>query len=758
MRTRILSAALLGGSAWAVLATAASAAGADQPSTPSPTVGEVVVTARRTAEPLQKTPVSVTAISQAQLDAQGARNTTDLQGVAPNMNIVQGRGQSDATNIYIRGVGQPDALQTFDPAVGVYVDDVFFPRIVGSMFDLLDLKDVEVLRGPQGTLYGKNTIAGAIKIDTEQPGQAVRAGLDLSYGDYNSITARGFLMGPVSNTLSLGVSALSETHDGYVKDTLNGRTYNDQDTQSFRAQAVWRPASNFTLALSADYAMEHPHLTAGQPTSTLSNAFGIPLDVITTVPQWDWKAQLGASLPNKQPLMSNGASAVATWDLNSNLTLKSITSFRHLQYDYFIDIDATPLQIGDVQVAVHDNTFSQEGQLDFKGGPWNVVAGVYYMHEHIVSAQDAYANDYVANPFPVFAASTFLRTISDDLTTDSLAGYGNAIYAVTDRLHLSAGVRVTEETKTYAFTTSTFSDNPIFDGTYTPAFQQDPKTWTNVSPMASADFQIGPTAMVYARFAEGFQSGGFNGRSDSASTGTLPYGPETLYSYEVGAKTDWFEHRLRLNGDVFYNDYRNFQASVGTFQPGPGGVNTAVNTVVNAGGLDIKGAELELTAAPTSQLRFDAEIGYLDARYSKFVDTTYITPANPTGSRTWETPAFSPKWTIRLGASYTWENILGGRVTLSDQARYHSTMALAVDNSTVAQQPYPGMWQAGYWVDDAQLVWDSRDSHYSLGVYAKNIADTAYRTDAENFYTVGGIMTAYYGDPRTYNVTFRYRY
>ena len=755
MKNRILNAALLGGSAWAVLATAASAAEA---STPSQGVGEIVITARRTAENLQKTPVSVTVMNQAQLDAQGAKNTTDLQGVVPNMNIVQGRGQADATNIYIRGVGQPDALQTFDPAVGVYVDDVYYPRIVGSMFDLLNLRDVEVLRGPQGTLYGKNTIAGAIKIDTEQPGDRLRAGLDLSYGDYNSVIAKGFVMGPVTNTLSLGVSALSETHDGYVRDTLSGRTYNNQDTQSVRGQAVWRPTSNFRLAVTADYTMEHPHLTAGQPTSTLSDAFGIPLDVITSVPQWNWKAQLGSDLPNKEPLMSNGVSAVATWDVNSNLTLKSVTSFRHLQYDYFIDIDSTPLEIGDVQVAVHDNTVSQELQLNYKGGPWNVVAGFYYMHEHIVSAQDAYANDYIANPFPFFAASTFLRTIADDLNTDSVAGYGNAIFAVTDQLHLSAGVRVTEETKKYAFTTSIFSDNPLFDGTYTPVFQQDPKTWTNASPMVSADYQITPEAMVYARFAEGFQSGGFNGRSDSASTGTLPYGPETLYSYEVGAKTDWFEHRLRLDGDIFYNDYRDFQASVGTFQPGPGGVNTAVDAVINAGGLDIKGAELELTAAPTSQLRLDAEIGYLDARYSKFLDTMYITATNPTGSRTWETPAFSPKWTVRLGASYSWDNVFGGRVTLSDQARYRSTTALAIDNSTVNEQPYPGMWQPGYWVDDAQLVWDSSDRHFSLGLYAKNLSDAAYRTDAENFLTVGGILTAYYGDPRTFNVTFRYRY
>ena len=756
MRT-LFKTALLAGAAWSASSTMALAADPAPAPASTTTVGEVVVTARRTNESLQKTPVSVTVVSQAQLDAEGAKDVTDLQGSVPNMNIVHGRGQADSTNIYIRGVGQPDALQTFDPAVGFYVDDVFYPRIVGSMMDLLNLKDIEVLRGPQGTLYGKNTIAGAVKIDTQQPGDTVREGVDLSYGNYNSVIVKGFVEGPVSDTLSLGLSANSETHDGYITDTLNGRKYDNQDTQSVRGQAVWKPSNDFKLVLSADYTHEAAALTAGQPTATLSNAFGVPLDIITNPPKWDWKAQLGSDLPNKEPLETGGVAATATWNVNDAFTIKSITSYRHTDYDYYIDIDATPLQIGDVQLAVRDDTFSEELQFDYKAGAWNVVSGLYYMNEHISSNQDAYADDYIANPFPVFAASTFLRTIHDDLRTDSYAAYANAIYAVNDDLHISAGLRVTDESKKYFFTTSTFSDNPVFDGVYTPAFEQDPKTWVNVSPMVSVDYQVTPAAMIYARIAEGFQSGGFNGRSDSASTGVLPYGPETLWSYEAGFKTDWFDHRLRLNGDVFYNDYRDFQASVGTFQPGPGGINTAVDAVINAGGLSISGAELELTAAPTAQLHFDAEIGYLDAKYTQFNDTSYITPTNPSGSRTWMTPAFSPKWTMRLGPSYRWD-LDNGHITLSDQAVFHSTMAIAVDNASPQMQRYPGMFQPSYWVDDAQLVWDSADGRYSLGLYAKNITNQVYRTDAENFATVGGIMTDYYGDPRTYNITFRYRY
>jgi iron complex outermembrane receptor protein len=737
---------LLTGVAWGV-SSAAVLAAAPPPAPDATTVGEVVVTARRTTESLQKTPVSVSAFSQKQLDAVGARNTTDLQGLVPNMNIVQGRGSSDATNIYIRGVGQPDALQTFDPAVGVYIDDVYYARIRGTMFDLLNLQDLEVLRGPQGTLYGKNTIGGAMKLTTVKPGDSLQAGVDLTVGTYDTVDVKGYVSGPVTDTLSLGLSALSDSHSGYVKDPLNpGRTYNDQDTQAARAQLAWRPASDFRVDLSLDYTDENPHMTVGQATHSLASAFGTPLYTVSgnTPPKWDWKTSTSPNEPNKEPLQSMGASAVETWNINSAFTLKSITAFRHLKYDDYIDIDATPSNVGDVQVAVDQSQYSQELQLDYKSGPWSVVSGAFYMYEHITSNQDSYGSDYV-EPF------TFLRTISDNLHTTSVALYSNATYAVSDKFHITAGVRLTQETKKYFFTTTVFSDLGFIAGTYNTPFQSDPKTWGDVAPTISADYRITPNAMVYARAAEGFQSGGFNGRAEPGS-GVDPYKPENIISYEVGAKTDWLGHRLRLNGDVFYNHFKDFQATVEATQL-VGGINEAVDAVVNAGGLDISGVELEAVAAPTKALRIDAEIGYLDAHYTSFYDQRF-----PENSRAGQTPAFSPKWTIRLGPSYHWD-LPFGVVTLSDQVRFRSSMALAIDNTPYGGfQRLPGMWQNGYWVDDAELVWTSLDHHYSLGVYAKNIGNVVYRTDAQNFYTVGQILTAYYGDPETVNVTLRYRY
>jgi iron complex outermembrane receptor protein len=735
--------ALLAGAAWGATSTLAMAA-APAPAPDTTSVGEVVVTARRTAESQQKVPVSVSAFSQRQLDAIGAANTTNLQGLVPNLNIAQGRGSADATNIYIRGVGQPDALQTFDPAVGVYIDDVYYSRIRGTMFDLLNLQDVEVLRGPQGTLYGKNTIGGALKLTTIKPNQDFHTAADLSLGNYGLVDAKLSVSGPVSDTVALGLSVLDAQHKGYVTDPLApGRTYNDQNTQAFRAQAAWTPNDSFRMDLSADYTQEDPHMTVGQATGSLTSAFGAPLFTVPTpLPKWDFKASTTPGLPNEEPLRASGVSAVETWKLNDSWTLKSISAFRQLKYDDFIDIDATPVQLGDVQVAVRQSQESQEFQANFQQGAWTVVSGLYYLHENIGSHQEAYANAFLA-PF------TFKRTIDDTLNTTSWAAYTNATFAITDQLHLSAGLRYTDEHKEYERTTSTFSNLAAVVGTFAPPFT--PKTWTNLSPMGSIDYQITPDAMIYGRVAEGFQSGGFNGRANSVNQ-NIPYDPETLISYELGAKTDWFDHRLRLNGDIFYNDYRNFQASVGASEV-IGGIPTPILTVLNAGKLKISGAELELVATPIHGLRLDSEIGLLDASYGVFKDTTF-----PGGSRAGERPAFSPHVTARFGGAYTWD-VPMGHITLSGQSRYRSEMALSVDNLNPATlQRYPGMWQGAYWVEDAQLIWENPDRRYSIGVYGKNIGNTIYRTDAQNFTSVGGILTAYYGDPETWNLTFRYRY
>ena len=740
--------ALAASAAWSVFA----GQGYAQTTTPGE-VEELVVTARRVEENLQTTPVAISAFSAETLQRQGATAITDLQGAVPNLNLVQGRASSNSTNIYIRGVGQPDALQTFDPAVGVYVDDVYYSRIRGTQFDLLDLARVEVLRGPQGTLYGKNTIGGALKLVSRQPDQTVRSQSSVSVGSYDLFEAKVALSGPVSDTLALGFAAMGSARGGYVTDPVNGAEYNDKNTFSSRVALAWTPNERLSVNASADYTKDKSGLSVGQAQNSLTSAFGPVLyPVPLAIPEFKFSTTTTPGLPNETRFEHWGAAVTVAYDLTDTLSLKSITAYRNLDSDDYIDFDATALQLTEALVAVDQDQVSEELQLTYDQGPWQVVGGLYYLRENVKSHQYANANAFTA-PF------TFLRTVDDDQTTTSWAAYANASYALTEQLRLSAGVRYTDEEKKYARTTSVFSTLPALVTTF--AFKVE-ESWEDVSPMVSLDYQATDDVFFYGRVSKGFKSGGFNGRANTPGEET-PYAPETALSYEAGVKTQMFDNRARANFTVFYNDYQDFQARIGRSSVSPSQPIPAIDlVVVNAGQLKIYGAELELAANPIAGLSLNAELGYLHAEYGEFSEQrAAIAPATgfTTLDRSWQTPAFSPEWTGRVAGRYEWDLGDTGFVSVGAQARYRSEMALAIDNASLTTRArFPGIFQPSYWLYDAQIVWESSERRVSAGLYGKNLADEVYKTDAQEFSSVGGIRTAYFGAPRTVMATVTLKY
>ena len=729
--------------------------------------GEIVVTARRTEERLQRVPASVSAFNERERDRIQEEDTTGLQGAVPNLNIVQGRGSSNATNIYIRGIGQPDALQTFDPAVGVYVDDVYLSRIRGNQLDLLDVDRIEVLRGPQGTLYGKNTIGGAIKYVSRKPGKQFRADASVTVGSYHQFDVKAAVSGPVSDTLSLGLAFIREKHEGYVKDPVLDRRYNDKNSWGTRGALAFTPSSRFRFDLSADYSHDNDALNVGAPINELRHLFSntVILPLAQDPSDYDFKARTTPGLPNSTKLRHWGVAGTATYDIGDGLTLKSITAYRKLHTKDFIDIDATQAQVGDVLVDVHQHQLSQELQLAYTSDRLSGVAGLYYLDERNESHQEAFANDLVdltpfRGVFPDFLLGpsnfpTFLRTIDDDLKTKSYAGYANASYTIVPNVRLSAGVRWTKETKDYFRTTSTFSSSPLLTSVAPFDFAPPKGKWTDVSPMASLDWQATPTTMLYARVAKGFQSGGFNGRANDPSTSTK-YDPEKVLSYEAGFKTTIL-NQLRLNGDVFYNNYKDFQARVSGIATDPTtGLPDPVLSVLNAGRLSIKGAELEASWTPLDGLLLDTQIGYLDAKYKEFDDAQF---SNFGGSRAFQTPAFSPKWTLRAGAQYSFGLGSMGGITIGGQTRYRSRQALAVDNTFVnTDTEIQGLFQNGYWLEDARIVWEDSSKKFAVGLYGYNLTNKLYKTDAQEFSSIGNIRTVYFGAPRTVSLKLTARY
>lgn len=712
----------------------------------------IVVTARRTAESLQDVPASVSAFSASGLERLDVTDSTGLQGAVPNLNIVQGRGSSNATNIFIRGVGQPDALQTFDPAVGFYVDNVFYSRIRGTQLDLFDIERIEVLRGPQGTLYGKNTIGGAVRVITRRPDQDPRGQVQLSAGDYGLLEGRFAASGPITDGLAAGIALFGTSRDGYVTNPATGEEYNDRNAAAGRVALAWQAADNLDVDFSLDYTREDTGLVMGQPLNTLTTLFGVPLLVVPDpTPEFDFTGTPTPGLPNSTEMTHWGTSVEVNWDVSDRFTLRSTTAYRELENEDYVDIDATALETGDVFVGVDQDQFSQEFQGTYESGALTVVGGVFYMVENIGSHQEAYADDLLVGP----GGFTFLRTVDDDLQTTSWAVFMNATYDLTDRLSVSAGVRYTDETKDYFRTTSTFSTFPGLTADPAYAFTIS-DTWTDTSPMASVDYRVADNVLAYARLSRGFKSGGFNGRANNPGEES-PYDPETVTSYEVGLKTDWLDSRLRANLAVFYNDYEDFQARVSGLVNDPGtGIPNPELTVLNAGSLEISGAELELSYAPVPALLLDANIGYLDSSYGEFDDDRFVSFG---GSRAFQEPAFSPEWTARYGAAYTFDLATSGTLRVAGSARFRSRMALAVDNTIVdSGVEIDGLFQDDYWLYDASLLWTHQNERFSLGVYGRNLSDEVYRTDAQEFSSVGNIRTAYYGDPRTVRVVLTARY
>ena len=714
-------------------------------------VGEVVVTARRTEESLQKVPSAISTFNERALDRIQASDSTALQGAVPNLNIVQGRGSSNATNIFLRGVGQPDALQTFDPAVGVYIDDVYLSRIRGNQMDLLDLERVEVLRGPQGTLYGKNTIGGALKFVTRRPGKTFRANGSLTVGNHDALELKAAVSGPISETVSAGVAVLRSKRDGFVEDEVLDRDYNDKDTFGVRGALAFTPYSNLRIDLTADYSKDDAALNVGRPLNNLTTFSGGVLVVDNPATKYDWKGRTTPGLPNSTKLKHYGFSSTIATDITDALTLKVITSYRNLKTDDYIDIDATQYEIGDVFVGVSQNQLSEEVQLNYTTDRLKAVAGLYYLDERVKSHQEAYADDLLG---PLFLNSGFLRTIDDDLKTKSYAGYANASFEVVPSVHVSGGIRFTRETKDYFRTTSTFySLLPGFNGTY--LFNPAKAGWNDTSPMLSVDWSPTKDSMVYARFAKGFKSGGFNGRANSVAAST-EYDPETVKSYEAGFKTSWGS-ALRINGAVFHNDYRDFQARVSGEDTDPiTGFPSPKLSVLNAGKLRIRGAELEAAWTPLDGLLFDTQVGYLKAKYREFDDARFTLFD---GSRAFQTPAFSPKWTARIGAQYAFDLAGAGGITIGGQSRYKSRTALAVDNTPVnSDAEIAGLFQGSYWVHDARLVYETEGKRFAIGVYGQNLANRRYKTDGQEFSTIGSIRTVYYGNPRTVSLRLTARY
>lgn len=700
-------------------------------------LGSVQVTARRVEETIQDVPVSVSAFGEQDLRDLQAERIDALQGAVPNMNLVQGRASSSSANVFIRGVGQPDALQTFDPGVGIYVDDVYMSRIQGALFNLYDIERVEVLRGPQGALYGKNSPGGAVKLVTRTPGERTEGVVEATIGNYGRYTGQMYLGGGLGEGLSASVAGMTTRSDGYVQDPVTGRRYNDDDTDAVRVKLHAEPTTDLRMTFSADYTRQRNAASLGrqeEPLVSVDLATGGAV-VVAPAPSegYNFRTRTNLEPGQGQDLDHWGLSAHVDWDLNRNFSLKSITAYRELDTAFWIDFDATELSMSEALVDLDQNQFSQELQLHYTNlDNFRAVAGLFYMEEDVPSHQLAIADDFLLLAgMPL----DFLRTIDDDLTTESWAAFAHGTWSFARDWSLSAGIRYSRDKKDYSRSTTTVSEAfPGLDGTY--AFE-DSESWDAWTPTVSLQRRFGDRTMAYGSVSRGYKAGGFNGRANSpADTGS--FDPEFVWTYEAGLKATYLDGRLLTNWAVFRSDYEDFQARVAE--------DIDSFPVLNAGKLRIEGVELEAVAQLPTDTQVSAQVGYMDARYREFVDVRF-----DDADRSDDNVPFSPDWTARLGAVQSFYLPNGGALSLGADASFRDDTWLSVDNQ-------PELFQDSFWLFNGFVRYQLPGLQWEFSAGVRNLADKTYKVDAQEFSSVGNIQAAYYGHPRTYYASARYSF
>lgn len=692
-------------------------------SPPPPMLEEIIVTARRMTESLQSVPAAVTAFSGERLERMGTQDLGDVQKLVPNLTLHTG----DAANavVYIRGVGQIDSLAFADPGVGIYLDDVYLGRAQGAFLDVFDVERIEVLRGPQGTLYGRNTIGGAVKFVSRLPSDEVRGGLEVTGGNFDRVDLKANLSGPLVNgKLAAGAAVAWLSRDGYAVNSVTGKDDGDKETLAWRLALVATPTDRLRISLTADGSDDRPDTSRTPARAT--PVFGL-------VPPNADPFRVDADFNDLSDLSVRGTSGTVEWEASDAVTLKSITAYRTLDYDTHLDLDATALPFFGVYVDQAQNQFSQEFQANVTLDRLSAVLGLYFFREHDETISGLYG--------PAIDLVTGSR---NDQVNRSYAAYGQASYDLTDSLSLTGGLRYTYEEKDFARTQEFFPATatlPIRLGTGLLITDVDTgDDWSSLSPKIGLDYRFSDEVMAYASASRGFKSGGFDGRSNTPEQ-ALSYDPETMWSYEVGVKSSLLDRRVTLNVAAFHNRYKDLQLS--SFVADAQGNFAALFT--NAGAATTQGLELELVAAATADLTFSGALGFLDARYDEYIGPGGVDISDM------RTPVNSPRWTARAGIA--WERELGtlGTLLLDADIAYRSKTYPTVSSSEVLAQD-------GYALVNAQLALQSVDEHWRLALGVKNLTDKRHVTHGFDLSDSLGYQLAYYGAPRTWSVSLAYRY
>ncbi|MEA3173013.1 MAG: iron complex outerrane recepter protein [Gammaproteobacteria bacterium] len=722
---------------------------------------EVVVTARRREEKLIDTPISITAFSGPALEARGITRTDDLASVVPNLVFQENPGaggSSSSAAVFIRGVGQSDFIPTVEPGVGLYVDGVYVASAVGSLLDLVDVASLEVLRGPQGTLFGRNTIGGAINVTSEKPNTKAFSGVaSILYGTDNRREVKAKVNLPITSTISASLSAALIKQDGYVDDVGTGQELGDRNNLVGKMALRWQ-GDNMELNFSIDgtrtrengaafvlrdikfgSAIFNPaglplappgsgtvpgHYTINPPADAPVDNFSLFNNYIATLvagagnclglgsasynpagdqtnkacygPQYFGEA--GKVSQGTLPSISDddlwGAHLTYDWTINDDLRFKSISAYRHVSSHFQRDGDESPLTIYHLTDNLSQYQVSEELQLDGdsfdRALKW--VTGLYYFDEKAV------------NPNLVdFAPITVLSGGASE--TKSYAAFAQATYNITQALAVTAGLRYTEDKKSFSPNEFVVNDKggPFPIGTpVLPSIPVD-RNFNKVTPLANLSYHIDTNTMVYGTYSKGFKSGGFTQRVFPPLPATPTFDPETVTSYEVGFKTAQFDGMLNFNAAAYLTNYDDIQVSI---------FNAIAPITANGGTGRVKGLELETQVSPGGGWYFEADAGLTDAYY------TSIAPG-ATDININSQFAFVSKWQWMIAGEKQF--VLPGNSHLSPRLEWTYRTHYFNDALNTPEEAQPG-----YGLLNGLLTWTSANSKFSAILGVKNALDKDY--------------------------------
>ncbi len=715
-------------------------------------VEELIVTARKRAESVQDVPIAITAFSADQIKDASLTNLDQLAPLTPGLFF--GRFSETRPQIYIRGVGSRQFDVGAEGSVGVFIDEAYVGRFSAGLAGLGDIDRIEVLKGPQGTLYGRNTIGGAINVITKDPTDELEIESEVGFGNMDYYSVEGAVSGPlVDDRLSGRLSAYYRSRDGYVTNLATGTEHNDLDQLGLRGKLSWTPAENIDIKFSLEYNRADPDsgLQGEYVTGLPVLATGGPLvpPLMTTPSRFDEFYNLDSELDREM----YSATVRVDWELNP-LTVTSITNYSDLDMFETRDLDSTPLESIEHRTDEESKQYTQEIRFSSKpGGLWTFedkvewIFGVYYLREEPIRRENlrggldsvfsmiAASVDGGGPPAPLAPGQIYIDNfLTVDVETTSYAVFGQATFDLTEQLALTIGARYTNDEKDAVYSGS--SNRDFIPPIITPYQVTLNPDWNSFDPKVTLEYRVDDDILTYATYSQGFKSGGFQFAKFNPTEASDVFDPEEVDAYEVGLKSRWLDRRLKLNLNYFYYDYTDLQVARTTV--GAGGA-PAISTL-NAAEATVQGLELDSEYQFTESLSLTLGYAYLDATYDDYVFNDMLNFSGNDLVR-------SPENTLNLALTYS-TTIADGELTARGEYNWTDDYFFEPDQGLTA-----GTTQEDYALVNAKLSYGR--GPWIFSVWGKNLTDEVYRNTTLSF---GAFTMEYLNLPRTYGVSLAWAY